>query len=103
MFEKMEIDIVALALKKHPDMLQQVNTITISKREFTGVGFFTFFVDSCDDSDLQLSDVVGVLNEKINVGFTLFVNNGKISCLEGYTYDEPWPNEILSYKVFLSE
>jgi len=22
--------------------------------------------------------------------------------LEGYTYDEPWPNEILFYKVFLA-
>lgn len=75
----------------------------ISKREFTGVGFYSYFDGYTDDSDMQISNVGGFLNDNIRVGFTLFIKDGNPTILEGYTYDEPWPKEILSYKVFFEK
>ena len=51
-----------------------------------------------------LGDVHGAAdNVKHGLGFVLFVVDGVLSMLEGYTYDEPWPDEprglILTYST----
>jgi hypothetical protein len=28
------------------------------------------------------------------VGFVLFIQDGRLDCLEGFTYDDPWPDEV---------
>lgn len=33
------------------------------------------------------------------IGFTLFVENGAVSSLEGYTYEEPWPANLEELKL----
>jgi hypothetical protein len=32
-------------------------------------------------------------------GFLLYVQDGVLHMLEGYTYDEPWPQEPLSFEL----
>jgi hypothetical protein len=69
--------------------------------EFTGAGFYTnFFVKSgtppvADGKTFQIDDVEVILNGKRSaVGIILFVNDGILSMLEGYTLTaEEWPNE----------
>jgi hypothetical protein len=80
---------------------QQLATSRIVDREMTGVGFFARF-SVLDDSPLLqdrrqivLDDVCAeIVGVKHGAGFLLFINDGKLNILEGFTYDEPWPNEV---------
>lgn len=85
---------------------EQLKCATVRSRERTGVGFFTNFSLPDDitiesmrtDKRLVLGDVDGVING-IDVGFLLFVKNGKLEFLEGFTYDDPWPNKDEHFEV----
>lgn len=101
MFEEMEKEVIGLILRNEPTLGKQNENIRIIKREFTGVGFFSYFEGYNDNSNTQISNVGAILNDSIHVGFTLFANEGKLNFLEGYTYDEPWPKSIKTYKIFL--
>ena len=90
-------------------ILKQYKNSTIVNREFTGVGFFTYF--QIDDKKLFLKDnsslKIGGIHAEINglkygAGFILFVENGAINNLEGYSYgDDGWPEVITDYKLYL--
>lgn len=87
-------------------LAQQTEKATVGKRDFTGAGFFTHF-DVSPDCPLLVgmpSFTFGDVQAEIDgiahgAGFLLFVRNGKIDCLEGYTYDEPWPEHIGRYSL----
>ena len=52
----------------------------------------------------RFGDVNGTAeNVKHGLGFILFVKDGALASLAGYTYDEPWPNEIGELKLTYSE
>jgi hypothetical protein len=84
---------------------KQFEVLTVSSRELTGVGFF------CDlaveeslpipgKPSFELSDVTGsAANLKEGMGFVLFVTDGALSMLEGFTYDEPWPEQVHNWKL----
>ena len=92
----------------------QASAATVTKREMTGVGFFTTF--SVPDHCSRLSrskgqtwladvgaDLVGVEH---GVGFVLFLRDGQIAVLEGFTYGEsPWPAvpELLHWRYLSRE
>lgn len=70
-------------------------------RELSGVGFFCSFEvppeaprleppGSFDIGDVN-ADVSGL---KHGAGFVLFIRNGRLDMLEGFSYDEPWPQAI---------
>lgn len=72
----------------------------------TGVGFFTHL----DVPNLELrvpltdrtviSDVIGeIAGLQHGAGFVLYIVDGRMQLLEGYTYDEPWPKEIVEYSL----
>jgi hypothetical protein len=80
---------------------QQVKGAQVSSREMTGVGFFTSFEVPAEAPRVkarpkfELGDVNGTAdNVNHGLGFLLFVNDGALKMLEGYTYDEPWPDEV---------
>ena len=80
---------------------QQAKEATILSRQMTGVGFFTKFAVRLDApriegrSTFKLGDVNGTAgNVRHGLGFLLYIEDGVISALEGYTYDEPWPDEL---------
>ena len=71
----------------------------------TGVGFVTKL-----DTDVERAPVrpgrlcVGDVTVTIDglergAGFVLFVEDGVLDTLEGFTYDEPWPDVIGRYEV----
>ena len=79
---------------------QQFAASRPSKREHTGVGFFTYFDVPAStprpsiDARVRIDDVQATLSGlQYGAGFVLFVSNGVIEMLEGYTYDEPWPRD----------
>jgi hypothetical protein len=88
-------------------ILEQYENSTIIKREFTGAGFYTYF--QVNDESLSLGNNVSFgldcVHAEINgleygAGFILFIENGFIDNLEGYTYggDKEWPEKITAYK-----
>jgi hypothetical protein len=79
---------------------QQANEATVLSRQLTGVGFFTKFAVRPQAPRVEgrptfkFGDVNGIAsNVRHGLGFLLYIEDGVISALEGYTYDEPWPDE----------
>ena len=97
-------DPVIAALQK------QFKNITSVRRDFTGYGFYSHFevplnlqpihTEMAVKANFSFGDVeVMTPSLKNGAGFLLWIKNGIISFLEGYTYDEAWPEEIKEYKL----
>ena len=79
---------------------QYLSSVVVS-REITSVGFFTTFsiqgeVDMLEgNKTFQIGDVDGKINSTDEaVGFILYIRNGVISTLEGYTnIMDQWPKD----------
>lgn len=85
---------------------QQLAHATVAKREFSGVGFFTHFVVPVDApvrrdlSKATIGDVgADFPNLQHGAGFLLFIRDGVVTMLEGFTYDEPWPTSTDGFKI----
>src|SRR5690348_3235351 len=85
---------------------EQLGLLDVASRRMTGAGFFTDFAVSPaarrlpNPAPLKLGDVnataAGVAR---GLGFLLYIDDGALSRLEGYTYDEPWPARLASLKL----
>lgn len=110
-FDKIEKAVMAKLLEGQDDKLailrEQYSQSIVKKREYSGTGFFTSFeipdhIPNLKISkSIQLGDVVAeIKGVKTGAGFVLFIKDGVIDFLEGYTYgDEKWPKEISEYKL----
>ena len=84
---------------------EQFRLSNVSDRRFSGVGFFTDFevpdgTEKTDVKSFRLGDVIAEIDHlKHGAGFLLFVENGVISMLEGFCYDENWPETIEGFKL----
>jgi hypothetical protein len=79
----------------------------VVERHLTGVGFWTYF--SIPDEIARLpgnpsfrfgdvdADIKGLQN---GAGFLILIKNGYIHMLEGYSFDEPWPDDTNTFKLF---
>lgn len=83
---------------------EQLEVIVVDKRELTGVGFYTTF--SVPENarclrarpSFKFGDVIAKIPElNHGAGFLLYVEGGALHMLEGYTYDEPWPQLVHSF------
>lgn len=75
-------------------------------REVTGVGFFTHFDVPKEaprlpgNPKIRFGDVIAEIDGLQNgAGFLLFIDNGVLSMLEAYTYDEPWPLKFVGFEL----
>lgn len=110
-FKQFEREVMALIAKEKPEyeakIMAQYDKARVTGREFTGRGFFTDFevADPADSFGDGIKEPFGSISVnfpslKYGAGFVLFVKNGFITMLEGYTYgNEPWPDRITDYKV----
>jgi hypothetical protein len=78
----------------------QMQAASVVKRTFTGCGFFTDLSvpDTCapipGEPRLQLSGLSGISPRlQHGIGFVLFIEHGRLTTLEAFTYDEPWPTD----------
>lgn len=85
----------------------QQQRMRVAKREYSGVGFFTEFTHPPDAPRLQgakgirfgdvLADIRGLEH---GAGFLLFIDDGLITMLEGYTNsNEPWPTDVEAFEL----
>lgn len=76
-------------------------------REFTGVGFLTEFEPSqelklfADGISLRWGKVGARLNAcKVETGYVVYVDNGHLTSIEGYTYGDDWPESVSSFELY---
>jgi hypothetical protein len=83
----------------------QIDNCIVKERDFTGYGFFTKLavpenIQKIDDLNLKFGDVFGsVPGVEHGVGFLVYIKDGIIYMLEGYSYDEPWPEIINDFDL----
>jgi hypothetical protein len=85
----------------------QFQRATLEQREFTGVGFFTHFAIPPDvprvasPRSFELDDVhADIPGLEHGADFILFIRDGAIDFLEGFTYgDDRWPEQIGDYRL----
>jgi hypothetical protein len=84
----------------------QLAACRTKSREFTGVGFYTRLVVPqglavAGIGRLVLSHVdADIEGLPQGAGFVLFVEDGMLELLEGFTYDGLWPDHVGAYTVW---
>lgn len=84
---------------------QQLENCPVFERELTGAGFFLRFrfdndVQRVTPGDFHFGDVSAEIEGlRYGAGFVLFVKQGLLDSLEGYSYEEPWPAKIARLHV----
>lgn len=81
--------------------------INVVARDFTGMGFLTHLEPSEETRlfeegvALRWGQVGARLNTpKIETGYVVYVDNGYLRTLEGYTYGDDWPESIDSFELY---
>ena len=84
---------------------QQLEVCSVGKQEFTGVGFYTTLVvpeniSRTEGLNFKFGDVIGeIAGLSSGAGFLLYVKDGVLDMLEGYSYDEPWPSSVNDFNL----
>jgi hypothetical protein len=86
---------------------QQLRLSRVARREMTGAGFYTYLEVAATAPRLatptRQRTVSGVLAEieglQHGAGFILFIVDGLLDNLEGFSYDEPWPATIGAFRL----
>ena len=90
---------------EHPSLAalrEQLAECAVRKREETGVGFFAELEVPTEaprapvkGGSIRFGDVTAELQGlEYGAGFVLFIEDGQMQMLEGYTVDEPWPEDV---------
>ena len=88
-------------------LLEQAQLARASSRRFTGAGFFTSLsvpawlpAASLPSSRIRFGDVgASVQGLEGGLGFMVYVDEGKLTMLEGYCYDETWPDRLDGFEL----
>lgn len=82
--------------------------VRVADREFTGGGFLTEFEQSQelklfeDGVSLRWGKVGARLNaSKLETGYVVYIDNGYLTTVEGYTYGDEWPDSIDSIDLYV--
>jgi len=84
----------------------QISSATILKRENTGAGFYTYCaVDRTSNAPVEGLNLRHGPMAKIDgldhgMGFILWLKDGYLDCLEGYSYEENTTAVVLEHAVF---
>lgn len=105
---KLERDVVTLQLRIYGLSSEVIGSVVrdlvVTSREFTGAGFFADFrkisIPGIDRNIRHLGDVEAEIPPLCyGAGFILFFETGDILSLEGFTYEEKWPDSIDTYSL----
>lgn len=110
---KLEVEVLRFLLTGDNPFLEglrlQIDELVVQKRELSGSGFFTSFINkskvnskTIDEfkKELKFGDVHAEIDGlQFGAGFLLYVESGKITMLEGYSYDEPWPEKCDKFSL----
>jgi hypothetical protein len=86
---------------------RQLQGIRAESREFTGAGFYTGLVVPPSAPPAPMDALKGTLSDvdaeidglQHGAGFLLYIKAARLDLLEGYTYDEPWPEVVGGFRL----
>jgi len=85
---------------------EQFSKVVVAAREMTGHGFFadleipSYLPRLSRNGRVTITDISAHLPDvKHGAGFVLFVDDGALSCLEGFCYDESWPDSTAGFEL----
>ena len=85
---------------------EQLAVCRVRDRELTGVGFYTCLSIPATAPRLEATvespfgDVVAEIEGlKEGAGFLLYVKDGALDMLEGYTFGESWPEDVTEFRL----
>jgi len=78
---------------KYPNLESQLEMTTVTGRENSGAGFFVDLQASEVAGSLPVTDILGHVQVEVDglqhgLGFVIFLENGRLSMLEGFSYGE---------------
>jgi hypothetical protein len=86
---------------------KQLAHAVVAKREFSGVGFFTYFTIPADApvrrdlAQAVIQDIVAdIPGVEHGASFMLFIQDGVLSFLEGVASSGDWPQEVHGFRVY---
>ena len=90
---------------------QQAECAMVVSRKVTGAGFFTLFevpeglrLEGVASAKIRFGDVNAVVvGLQHGAGFLVYVDDGKLKMLEGYTYDETWPGRVEAFELHYAD
>jgi len=90
---------------------RQLASISVVEREQTGSGFFTKLstipsaaAAQVQTSSLRFGDIEATMDGLSHgAGFVLYVDDGRLTMLEGYSYEEPWPEHVEKFSLRFSD
>lgn len=90
-----------ISLRRHAELAKVVS------RKLTGAGFYTSFelpeglaAASVPSAKIRFGDVgAKIPGLQHGAGFLVYVDDGKLKMLEGYCYDEKWPERVESFEL----
>jgi hypothetical protein len=109
--EPLEIAVLQeLLAGEHPVLVAlraQMRGLRVKTREFSGTGFFTELAPTSraipapvPSGKLRFGDVHATIGGLTHgAGFLLYVDAGLLHMLEGYSYEEKWPEELDVFSV----
>lgn len=94
---------------EHPvleNLRAQAAKAVLTRRDNTGVGFYCRVAVPetaallAEPTDFQIADVAAEISGLRNgAGFVLFIRKGRIDMLEGFTFGEPWPEQVGDFSL----
>lgn len=86
---------------------RQLEVCSVASRKLTGVGFSTRLVVAggvpaapVARKTLALGDATATIDGlEHGAGFVLFVEEGVLEMLEGFSFGEPWPDDVTRFQV----
>lgn len=110
--DKLEMQVIKHLLAGENDKLTvlraQSEVAIIKSKEYSGAGFYIHFEIPEEapklksDYSFEIDDVAAhIAGLQNGAGFTLFIKNGVINMLEGYTFgEELWPKSVEDYELY---
>lgn len=85
---------------------EQTARARLAERTATGVGFYCHlilpddFIEVASPRDFEIADVkADIVGLQDGAEFVLFVRDGRLAWLEGFTIGEDWPTEITDFQL----
>jgi hypothetical protein len=104
---ELEIAILSMYFEWKKMTIPKFDSVFVRERWFSGAGFFT----DLSKNDILKVDKNGVeeiwgevgakLNDdSIDSGYLLYIRDGYIETIEGYTYGDDWPEDIYNFTPY---
>ncbi len=96
---------VKMKVPNYNNKTSLLDNMCVSDRAYNGTSFMTEFdrVEELkignNEDNYSISNLDAVLNSSILSGYIAYIENGFITALEGFVYDEEWPKNLQSIEV----